>query len=188
MGLRGLIEGLSKFLELVDVVKAYVITNEGLPLLARGVEGVGEDLGYAGEALIKSNNLGRFGVGVDTIVAVGTSDVVIHRAGEGVYATIIAERGSGYAIASTLSRSEGPLRCGACGGELRFAVVVCPKCRAKLPFATVVCPRCGTVIKCRKCPYCGAVINPDGRPAGFMERLSSGPVAPSLPTVPGTSV
>lgn len=166
-------------MSVLDVVSAYVVTTDGLPILFHGVsEAEGEELGGAGESILKSSLLKRVVQDADTLVIVGSKDVVIHRIDESTYVTALVVRGAGYSLASSIS-TNAP-KCGKCGGSLRYAVVTCPKCGERLPFTSVRCPACGEVIRLRKCPNCSAVIDCAGRPAGVLEKLSAGSVAESF--------
>ncbi len=177
--LRGAANVVSKYLSVLDVTSLYVITSDGLPLLFYGVsEDVGEELGGAGEGIIKSRLLSRLCDNADTLVIVGSRDVVVHKIDGSTYVTAVVARGTGYSVASSLT-SNAP-KCGKCGNSLKYTVITCPNCGKKLPFTTTVCPFCGEVIRFRRCPACSAVIDSSGRPARVLERLASGSVASSF--------
>jgi len=176
--LQGVAGSISKYLRSLDVVNAYVITTDGLPLLFHGVsEAEGEELGGVGEGLLKSSLLRRVVRDADTLVITGSRDVVIHRVNDSTYVTALVDKDSGYSLASSIS-ANAP-RCGKCGGSLRYAIVTCPRCGRRLPFTSVQCTACGEVIRFRRCPNCSAVIDCTGRPAGIIERLGAGAIADS---------
>ncbi len=168
-------EEVAKFLRGLDTVTSFVITDDGLPIIIEGLdEASAEELGSVGEGIIRSGLLGRLG-GIDSIVAVGGREYVIVKLGSDACLTAEVRRGCGYPLARTMA-SSAP-KCGRCGTSFRMATVKCPSCGARLPYSTTSCPSCGRPVRFRRCPACGAVVDVDGRVAGFVERLGAGPIA-----------
>jgi len=172
-------EAAARYLKGLAPVAGYVRASEGLVVEARGVSGgEAENLAAWATQLVRRARR-ELGLG-DPAAAVFHSperDVAVAASG-GDSIIVISKPGFGEPLLRAIT-GEGP-RCGRCGADLSWAVILCPRCGARLPFSATHCSECGATLHWRRCPHCGAVVDDGGRPARLRERLLA-PAARSLP-------